>query len=153
MRLLAHKTHRVVHRHPCIGVRQFAWIADYGFQHSIDTTVNDASRADLASIREEVLRTVPEFQPKLPTNSRVAGLWNSALRSPAQDRTVFSRRPFSIWTGRFLRRWVGSVSPANPGLDAIRIARKSLVRGEEFRVRAAVPTEPFDQALDRFASS
>jgi hypothetical protein len=42
-----------------VSFASFAWISDYGFRHSIETTVNDASRANLESVQNVILRNAP----------------------------------------------------------------------------------------------
>ena len=57
----------------------FAWISDLGFQHSIETTVNDASRANLESIQRVLSRTAPggieEVKREL---NELSGVWAGA---------------------------------------------------------------------------
>ncbi len=40
-----------------VAFTSFAWISEFGFQHSIETTVNDASGANLESIQNLLVRT------------------------------------------------------------------------------------------------
>jgi hypothetical protein len=44
-----------------VAFASFAWISDIGFQHSIETTVNDASRANLESIQNVLVRAAPNI--------------------------------------------------------------------------------------------
>lgn len=135
----------------------FGWISDYGFRHSIETTVNAASRANLQSVESVVVRSAPSGSVAVENElNELAGLWAGAglleVRS-GLGNTVFQSPPFAHPDR--------AVSPAIPGqtsfyttnLDelqyrvAVRIIRAN---GQTFVIRAAVPTEPFDQALDRF---
>jgi len=135
----------------------FAWIADYGFQHSIETTVNDSSRADVASIREVLLRTVPKGPAEVADElNEVAGLWTGGALlevSDAQGQLIFQSPAFQH-PDRPIPEAVESevrFGTANLEVTEYRIASQIIAAGgQHFRVRAAVPTEPFDQALDRF---
>jgi heavy metal sensor kinase len=135
----------------------FAWIADYGFQHSIETTVNDASRADLTSIRQVLVRTVPKGSAEVADElSEVAGLWagGALLEVTAADGRIVFRSPAFQHLDRPIQDAIESevrFATANLDLTQYRIASQIVdVGGQRFRARAAVPTEPFDQALDRF---
>ena len=135
----------------------FTWIADYGFQHSIDATVNDASRADLASIRGVLLRTVPKGPAEVSDElSEVAGLWNGGALlevTGAQGSVVFQSAAFQHLDRPIPEALESEARFATANLDLMqyRIASQIIsAGGQQFRVRAAVPTEPFDQALDRF---
>jgi heavy metal sensor kinase len=135
----------------------FGAIADYGFQHSIETTVNDASQADVASIREVLVRTVPKGPAEVADElNEVAGLWTGSVLlevSNAQGQIVFQSAGFQHPDRAIPEAIESELRFATANLDATeyRIASQIVaVDGLKFRVRAAVPTEPFDQALDRF---
>lgn len=135
----------------------FAWIADYGFRHSIETTVNDASRSNLERIQNVLLRTAPKGTEAVKDAlNGLAGLWAGAGLLEVRDASgdlIFQSPAFA--------KPERTVPPAAPSetafyttnLDSLqyRIAVRTVQASDElFVVRAAVPTEPFDQALDRF---
>src|SRR5260370_8079706 len=43
-----------------VAFASFAWISDLGFRHSIETTVNDASWANLESVQSILVRVAPK---------------------------------------------------------------------------------------------
>jgi heavy metal sensor kinase len=135
----------------------FAWISDYGFRRSIETTLNDASRANLESIENVLRRTAPKGPGEIKDElNELSGLWaGGALLevADADGKLIFQSPPFT--------HPYRSLSPANSqqvtyfttNLEDLqyRIAMRSIaVSGQTFHIRAAVNTEPFDQALDRF---
>jgi heavy metal sensor kinase len=135
----------------------FAWISDLGFQHSIETTVNDASRANLESIQNVLVRAAPKGIEEVKDElNRLAGLWAGASLLEVSDssgQAIFQSPPFKNPYGADNPGTKDDVSFVTANLDDLqyRIAtRKVDVGGQIFQVRAAVPTEPFDQALDRF---
>ena len=135
----------------------FFWICDLGFRHSIETTVNDSSRTNLDTVRRLLANTASQGEESVRAELRdLSNLWaNGALLEVADAKgTWLFRSP------QFLR-----ASPSLPQLAASDIAffttnldssqyRVALglveVAGARFEIHAAVPTEPFDQALDRF---
>jgi heavy metal sensor kinase len=135
----------------------FFWISDVGFRRSIDTTVNDASQKNLNIIRR-----------LLETNSKagketigrelgdLANLWaNGALLEVCDDKGQWIFR-----SPQFAEAWppIPAFGPGpalffttNLKLSQYRVAMQQVQAGDElFQVYAAVPTEPFDQALDNF---
>jgi heavy metal sensor kinase len=135
----------------------FGWISDYGFRRSIKTTVNDASRANLESIENVLRRTAPKGAGEIKDElNELGGLWaggaqfevadkdgNFIYQSPSFTRPYQPLPPADSWQVTFF----------TTNLDDLqyRIAMRSIdVNGRTFRIRAAVNTEPFDQALDRF---
>ncbi|HMD41707.1 MAG TPA: ATP-binding protein [Candidatus Acidoferrum sp.] len=134
----------------------FFWICDMGFRHSIETTVNDESRSDLETVRRVINDSAPRGTAKLREELgelselwangaifQVAGANNEILyQSPRFLRPDFPFPPFRDETFFFNR---------NLNHFQYRIARQRIkIGGTEYFVDAAVPTEPFDQALDRF---
>jgi len=135
----------------------FFWICDLGFRHSIETTVNDSSRTNLDTVRRLLANTASQGEESVRAELRdLSNLWaNGALLEVVDAKgTWLFRSP------QFLR-----ASPSLPQLAASDIAffttnldssqyRVALglveVAGARFEIHAAVPTEPFDQALDRF---
>jgi heavy metal sensor kinase len=135
----------------------FAWISDIGFQHSIETTVNDASRASLESIQRVLARTAHKGTPEVKEElNELAGLWADAALldvSDAADQTIFQSPPFTKAFPPLPPVDGAQVTFFTTNLDRLqyRIAmRAAEINGQTFHVRAAIPTEPFDQALDRF---
>ena len=134
----------------------FFWICDRGFQRSIETTVDDASRSDLETVQRVVANSAPQGREKLQQELKeLSGLWaNGALFQvvDTDGELVFQAeqfstpdRPFPPFTGGtdFFTR--------NLELSQYRIARRQIEIGSQtYLLNAAVPTEPFDQALDRF---
>ena len=134
----------------------FFWICDLGFRHSIETTVNDESQSDL----ETVQRVITESAPKGPAKVReelgeLSNLWaNGAIfQVVVEDRDMlFQSRRFLSPDIPFPARSTGTIFfTRNLELLQYRIARRQIaVDGRNYLVDTAVPTEPFDQALDRF---
>jgi heavy metal sensor kinase len=135
----------------------FFWICDLGFRRSIEITVNDASRTNLEIVRRLLETAAPQGEANLGAELReLAGLWaNGALLEVAD-----ARGNWLIRSPRFML-----ADPSLPGasqsgllffttnLDALqyRVAIERVESGGQvFEIHAAVPTEPFDQALDRF---
>ena len=135
----------------------FFWICDFGFVRSIETAVNDASRRNLETVRQVLERYTPQGISKAREElTVVSDLWASGA--------IFEvAGPDGQWIYRSAK--FPSAHPPLPALhdDALtfattnlewlqyRIARQRIrVNGQEFQIDAAVPTEPFDQALDNF---
>jgi heavy metal sensor kinase len=134
-----------------------AWISDIGFRHSIEKTVNDASRANLESIQSVLVRTAPkgirEVQDEL---NELADLWAGAgllQVASADGKMIYQSAGFAqtYLPLPLVTRDEVSFFTDNLGTTQYRIAsRKMTAGGQVFLIRAAIPTEPFDQALDRF---
>jgi heavy metal sensor kinase len=135
----------------------FFWICDFGFRRGIQTTVNDASRSNLEIVQRVLSLSAAKGTPKIQKElSELAELWaNGAIFQVAQgDGAWIFRSP------RFLSPQAPLPVPPHSGvwflttnLDSqqYRIAQTTAaINGQVFRISAAVPTEPFDQALDRF---
>ena len=135
----------------------FFWICDYGFQHSIDATVDEASQKNL-EIVERLLRTyVPQGLPVAQQElTELSQLWaNGAIFQVLGPGDQWLHRP---------KAFLSTLPPLPPlngdavcfattNLDSLqyRVARQTVrVNGQLFQIDAAVPTEPFDQALDDF---
>jgi heavy metal sensor kinase len=135
----------------------FFWICDFGFRRGIETTVNDASLSNLEIVQRVLTvstsRGIPKVQKEL---NELSELWaNGAIFQVSEaDGTWIFRSP------RFLLPQSPLPQPPSEGISFFtanldsqqhRIAQKSvLIEGHLFQISAAVPTEPFDQALDRF---
>jgi heavy metal sensor kinase len=135
----------------------FAWISDYGFRRSIETTVNDASRANLESIENVLRRTAPQGPAEIKDElNELAGLWaGGALLevADAEGKLIFQSPPFTHPHQNLPPADTREFTFFTTNLENLqyRIAMRSIeVGGQTFHVRAAVSTEPFDQALDRF---
>ena len=140
-----------------VAFASFAWISDVGFQHSIETTVNDASRASLESIQSVLVRTAPRGSQEVKDElNELAGLWADAALldvCDADGRTIFQSLPFRQAFPPLPSVAGSELTFFTTNLDHLqyRIAMREVeAGGRTFRVRAAIPTEPFDQALDRF---
>lgn len=135
----------------------FFWICDFGFRRGIETTVNDASRSNLEIVQRVLSLSAAKGTPKIQKElSELAELWaNGAIFQVAEgDGSWMFRSP------RFLSPQSPLPAPPPRGTSFLttnldseqyRIAQKSAsINGRVFHISAAVPTEPFDQALDRF---
>ncbi len=136
----------------------FFWVSDLGFRRSIDATVDNASRTNLETVRRLVLTnaSLPEQSKLREELSRLAALWaNGALFEVADSNGNWTFRPqpfLRIFPPLPQSRDTG-ISFATTNLESLqyRIAlQRVAVNGEVYEIHAAVPTEPFDQALDHF---
>ena len=135
----------------------FFWISDIGFQRSIETTVNSASLTDLQTVQRLLANYVQQGDGHVREElSRLADLWpNGAVFEVADGQGNWLFR-----SPRFTHAY-----PALPAAQAdkavffttnldysqYRIALKRVALIDQtFEIHAAVPTEPFDQALDHF---
>lgn len=135
----------------------FFWICDFGFRRSIETTVNDASRNNLEIVQRVLTfsdsKGVPKVQKEL---AELSDLWaNGAIFqvSDADGSWLFRSPRFLMPQAPLPAPPAAGVSFLTTNLDSqqYRIAQKrALIDGRLFHLSAAVPTEPFDQALDRF---
>jgi len=136
----------------------FFWLSDLGFRRSIEATVDNASRTNLETIRRLVLANSSVLEgDKLQTElSQLAGLWaNGALFEVAgpDGKWIFRSQPFQRIYPALPEVRSGGLSFATVNLDSsqYRIALQRVAVGNEVcEIHAAVPTEPFDQALDHF---
>lgn len=135
----------------------FFWVCDLGFRRGIETTVNDASRSNLEIVQRVVKLSSAKGLPKVQKElTELSELWanNAIFQVASAEGTWIFRSP------RFLQAETALPTPSpdqvsfltsNLDSEQYRIAQKSVrIDGELFRLSAAVPTEPFDQALDRF---
>jgi heavy metal sensor kinase len=135
----------------------FFWVSDLGFRHSIETTVNEASRTNLEVVQRLLQSKVArggivmrrEFQ-------ELSELWaNGAIFEVADENG-----DWIFQSPRFSRSSLALPAPQNTEVSFVttnlehmqyRIARRRVqAGGQSFEILAAVPTEPFDQALDNF---
>jgi heavy metal sensor kinase len=134
----------------------FFWICDLGFRRGIETTVTDAARNNLETVQRVIEGSAPKGTPKVQKElGELAGLWaNGAILqvAGADGNVLFQSRAFLSPEFPFPPPDSGTVVfTRNLGHLQYRIARRQLtLNGGVYLVDAAVPTEPFDQALDRF---
>lgn len=135
----------------------FFWICDLGFRRSIETTVNDASRDNLEAVRRVIDKWQPAGIAKVSHELReLSELWaNRAIFEviDSQGNVIFASERFSAPQSPLSRPSRDRVSYLTTNLAQLqyRIAQQIVTSGgEDFVVNAAVPTEPFDQALDHF---
>ena len=135
----------------------FFWICDFGFRRGIETTVNDASRSNLDIIQRVLTLSASQGIPKIQKElSELADLWaNGAIFqvSESNDRWLYRSPRFRSPQAPLPIPQAESISFLTTNLEDLqyRIAQKSAKIGDHsFQISAAVPTEPFDQALDRF---
>jgi len=135
----------------------FFWICDYGFQRSIKSAVNDASRRNLETVRQVLERIAPQGLGKVQEQlSNVSQLWESGsiFEVAGPDGQWIYRSPRFLKPQPALEPLLGETVTfvtSNLELSQYRIARQRIwVNGHVFQIDAAVPTEPFDQALDNF---
>jgi heavy metal sensor kinase len=135
----------------------FFWVSDIGFRSSIDLTADNASRTNLETIARLLANTSSRGESKVRKElNELAGLWaNGALFEVAgQNGNWIYRSPqFERTDSSFARVREGDISFVTTNLDSsqYRIALQRVIAGNEvYEIHAAVPTEPFDQALDRF---
>jgi len=135
----------------------FFWIFDLGFRSSIETTVNTASATNLETIERLLAAAGSRGKEATAAELRdLAGLWASgALFEVADGRGEWLYRseaflaqdpalPFA--EGPAVRFFT-----TNLAANQYRVAASRARVGQEiYEIHAAVPTEPFDQALDRF---
>jgi heavy metal sensor kinase len=134
----------------------FFWICDLGFQRSIEITVNDESRSDLETVQQVVVTAAPKGPEKLQQELKeLSSLWaNEAIFqvTATSGESIFQSRAFSKPDIPFpTASDKQTFFTRNLELFQYRIARGQVeAAGQTFVLYAAVPTEPFDQALDRF---
>ena len=135
----------------------FFWICDVGFQHSIETTVNEASRTNLELVKRLIADKASEGDRAVGQElADLAKLWASGALFQVAD----SDGHWLYRSPQFLNEspTLPSAPPqgmlfATTNLDSnqYRVAlERTESHGKGFEIHAAVPTEPFDQALDRF---
>jgi HAMP domain-containing protein len=135
----------------------FFWISDIGFRRSIEATVDVASRTNLETIQRLMQRTAATGEDTLQHElTELSDVWaNGALFEVADEKGKWIFRP-----ARFaeaypplpaLRDHNVAFFTANLDYFEYRIALQRVqVAGKNYEIHAAVPTEPFDQALDHF---
>lgn len=132
-------------------------ISDVGFQQSIERTVNDASRSNLESVRGLLVQSESKGTAEIREElERLSELWAGAglFQVADQDGEIIFESPAFGNPDRVLPQIESQTAvffTSNLAEIQYRIASIEIrAGGKVFKVRAAVPTEPFDQALDRF---
>jgi heavy metal sensor kinase len=135
----------------------FVWVSDLGFRRSIEATVDNASRSNLETVRRVLDRTSWQGEAKVREElTQLALLWaNGALFEVADSNGnwIFRPQQFLRINPPLPQIQDAQVSFATTNLDSLqfRIALQRITTGGNvYEIRAAVPTEPFDQALDHF---
>ncbi len=135
----------------------FFWISDIGFQRSIEATVDDASRTNLETIQRLLARRASVGDDKLPYDlAELSDLWaNGALFevADASGNWIFRSPRFALARPALPVIRNSGVAFFTTNLDFLqyRIALQHVhTAGKTYEIHAAVPTEPFDQALDHF---
>ncbi len=135
----------------------FFWISDIGFQRSIEATVDDASRTNLETIQRLLARRASVGDDKLPHElAELSDLWaNGALFevADASGNWIFRSPRFALARPALPAVRNQGVAFFTTNLDFLqyRIALQHVqAAGKTYEIHAAVPTEPFDQALDHF---
>lgn len=135
----------------------FALVSDYGFRHSIGRTVNDASRANLNRIQGILIRRSSQGPTAIRSQlDTLARLWADASLFEVRDgsgHVIYQSAPFTVPSKIIPPAAAPGTAfyTANLHYRQYRIAARAVpIGGQRFVIRAAVPTEPFDQALDRF---
>jgi heavy metal sensor kinase len=134
----------------------FVWISDVGFQRSIEVTVNDASSGNLQSLQRLLERSAPRGEAKLQKElADLASWWpNGAVFGVADsNHNWIFRSPLFLQAASPLpdASDVPAFFTTNLNYVQYRIASQKIqTDGHTYEIRAAVPTEPFDRALDNF---
>jgi heavy metal sensor kinase len=135
----------------------FFWICDFGFRRSIETAVDEASRSNLEIVQRVLRNSTPKGMPKTQKElSELSELWaNGAIFevSEPDGSWVFRSPRFLLPQSPLSAPPPGGMAFLTTNLDSqqYRIAQQRIFVGDRvFQVDAAVPTEPFDQALDNF---
>ncbi len=134
----------------------FVWISDVGFRRCIEVTVNDASSRNLQSLQRLLERSTPRGDAKVQKElADLASWWpNGAVFAVADaNHNWIFRSPLFLQAASPLPD--ASDTPAffttNLNYVQYRIASQKIqADGQTYEIRAAVPTEPFDRALDNF---
>jgi heavy metal sensor kinase len=135
----------------------FVWMSDVVFRRSIEVTVNDASSINLQSLQRLIERSASKGDSKVQKELvELASWWPSGAIFEVADghqNWVF-RSPQFLQPGIALP--AADAGPpkfftTNLNHTQYRIAlQKFQTNGETYEIHAAVPTEPFDRALDNF---
>ena len=135
----------------------FFWICDIGFRQSIETTVNAASRTNLETVQRLIASTESRGTEATSAELRdLANLWaNGAVFevADAEGHWLYRSKLFLNENPALPDAATDETKFHTTNLDSnqYRVALAKVQAGDKiFEIHAAVPTEPFDQALDRF---
>jgi heavy metal sensor kinase len=135
----------------------FFWICDIGFQRSIETTVNASSQTNLETVERVLAGSETKGKSAISEAlADLANLWaNGALLEVADQSGdwLYRSDPFLDQHPTLPSDLDGGSRFLTTNLDAnqYRVAMARVHVGDRiYSIHAAVPTEPFDQALDRF---
>jgi heavy metal sensor kinase len=135
----------------------FFWICDVGFRRSIETTVDAASRTNMETVERLIASTAQKGKDAIATElGDLAKLWASGALFEVADENglwLFRSEPFLHQSPLLPRALVHEVRFDTTNLNANQYRVASVLTqlgAQNFEIRAAVPTEPFDQALDHF---
>jgi heavy metal sensor kinase len=134
----------------------FVWIGDVGFRRSIEVTVNDASSVNLQSLERLVERSAPKGNTKVQKElEELASWWPSGavFEVANADQHWIFRSPQFLQPAELPAVAGNAATFLTTNLNHIqyRIAsQKFQASGQTYEIHAAVPTEPFDRALDHF---
>jgi heavy metal sensor kinase len=135
----------------------FVWVSDVGFRRSVEVTVNDSSSVNLQSLQRLLATSVPKGPEKVQRElAELAAWWPSGVLFEVADEN----QEWIFRSAQFLQAGLplppvrdGDVTFFTTNLNHIqyRIAMQRVeAGGQKFEIHAAVPTEPFDRALDNF---
>jgi heavy metal sensor kinase len=134
----------------------FVWISDAGFRRSIEVTVNDASSMNLQSLRRLLERSTSQRDANVQEElAELASWWpNGAIFGVADSNDIWIfRSPLFLQAADPLPSASETPTFFTTNLNYVqyRIASQRFqTAGHTYEIRAAVPTEPFDRALDNF---
>jgi len=135
----------------------FFWICDAGFQHSIEAAVNEASGTNVELIKRLVADKAAQGDVAVSRELKeLAKLWASGALFQVADSDghwLYRSKPFLNEHPTLPSAPAQGMLFVTTNLDfnQYRVAlERTEAQGKVFEIHAAVPTEPFDQALDRF---
>jgi heavy metal sensor kinase len=134
----------------------FVWISDVGFRRSIEVTVDDASNVNLQSLQRLLEHSAAKGDAKVQKElAELASWWPSGAIFEVADTNhnwIFRSPQFLQPNGLpAVFDHTPTFFTANLNHVQYRIAsQKFQTGGQTYEVHAAVPTEPFDRALDNF---
>ena len=134
----------------------FVWISDSGFRRSVEVTVNDASSKNLQSLQRLLEQNASQGHANVQEQlAELANWWpNGAVFGVADsNHNWIFRSPLFLQAADPLPDASETPTFFTTNLNYVqyRIASQRFqTAGHTYEIRAAVPTEPFDRALDNF---
>jgi heavy metal sensor kinase len=135
----------------------FFWISDIGFRRSIEVTVDDASRSNLETIKRLLARQTGKNDETIRRElNELSDLWANGALLEVSDKNhnwIFRSPRFAQPSFPLPPVRDREIAFFTTNLDSFqyRIALQNVETADRtFEIHAAVPTEPFDQALDSF---